>query len=272
MIAPMVDEAAAPTVTPSRRGEASASLVERLHLPTMLLALVVIASWELLSRQLSPFVLPSPVTVAQRLAQVMTTADVWINVWATIWRISLGFGIALVVAVAVAFLASRWRATRQLIGDVTTVLNSVSVFVWMVLAVVWFGLSNAGPVFTTAMIVLPIQLANVMEGVLSVDRKLLQMGRVYRFTPGQAFVHITAPATIPYLVAGMKVGYGIALKVSVVAELFGVASGVGYQMNLARERLATADVFVWAIVLVLVMILVDKGLFGMLSRRVEGWR
>ncbi len=55
---------------------------------------------------------------------------------------------------------------------------------------------------------------------------------------------------MPHLLAGMKVGFGLALKVSVVAEIFGVTSGIGYVMNYSREILATQMVFVWALVMV----------------------
>lgn len=247
-------------------------LAERLHLPSAALGLLLVLVWALAARGVSEFLLPSPSAVAQQFASIVASAELWVNVWATLWRISVGFMVALVLAILLGFTASRWTVTQQILADVTSVLNSVSVFVWIVLAVVWFGLGNAGPVFTTFMIVLPILLANVLEGVSSVDSKLLDMGRVYRFGGRRSFLHITLPATVPYLVAGMKVSYAIALKVSVVAEIFGVSSGVGYQMNLARERLATADVFVWAAVLIVTMLAVDKGLFGLVSKRVEAWR
>jgi NitT/TauT family transport system permease protein len=70
----------------------------------------------------------------------------------------------------------------------------------------------------------------------------------------------------------MKVGFGLALKVSVVAEIFGVTSGIGYVMNYSREILATEMVFVWAAVMILIMMAFDKLLFETLARRVEAWR
>ena len=73
-------------------------------------------------------------------------------------------------------------------------------------------------------------------------------------------------------VAGMKVGFGLALKVSVVAEIFGVTSGIGYIMNYSREILATHMVFVWALVMILVMTVTDKLVFDALSRRMARWR
>jgi NitT/TauT family transport system permease protein len=98
------------------------------------------------------------------------------------------------------------------------------------------------------------------------------MGDVYRLDGRQKFTAIVVPSTVPYLVAGMKIGFGLALKVSVVAEIFGVTSGIGYIMNYSREILATQMVFVWALVMILIMLATDKLVFDTLSRRLTAWR
>jgi NitT/TauT family transport system permease protein len=98
------------------------------------------------------------------------------------------------------------------------------------------------------------------------------MGDVYRLSGGQKFTAIVVPSIVPYLIAGMKVGFGLALKVSVVAEIFGVTVGIGYVMNYSREILATQMVFVWALVMVAIMLLTDKLLFDAASRRLTRWR
>jgi ABC-type nitrate/sulfonate/bicarbonate transport system permease component len=108
--------------------------------------------------------------------------------------------------------------------------------------------------------------------VAGVDRRLLEMGDVYRLSGRRKFTAIVVPSTLPYLIAGMKVGFGLALKVSVVAEIFGVTSGIGYVMNYSREILATQMVFVWAVVMILVMTVVDTLVFDTLARRMLRWR
>ena len=70
----------------------------------------------------------------------------------------------------------------------------------------------------------------------------------------------------------MKVGFGLALKVSVVAEIFGVTTGIGYIMNYSREILATQMVFAWALVMIAIMMAADALVFDTLSRRLARWR
>jgi NitT/TauT family transport system permease protein len=164
------------------------------------------------------------------------------------------------------------RTARAVVHDALAVLNATSVFVWIVISIIWFGLSNWAPIFTTFMITLPVVASTLVEGVESVDGRLLEMGDVYRLSGRQKFAAIVVPSIVPYLVAGMKVGFGLALKVSVMAEIFGVTTGIGYVMNYSREILATQMVFVWAIVMILVMMTTDKLLFDTMSRRLTRWR
>jgi len=244
----------------------------RLHLPTLSVAAMIVAGWWLLSLRYGAYVLPSPVAVVSGLGDIVTSGEIWKHTGASLARIAVGFGAAVVVALWLGLIAFLSPLARGVVHDVLAVLNSTSVFVWIVISIIWFGLSNWAPIFTTFMITLPVVASNIVEGVASVDRRLLEMGDVYRLSGRRKFTAIVVPSTLPYLVAGMKVGFGLALKVSVVAEIFGVTSGIGYVMNYSREILATQMVFVWALVMIAVMTVTDKLLFDTVSRRLTRWR
>lgn len=244
----------------------------RLRLPTLAVVAAVLVLWALGARRYGAYVLPSPLSVAEGLGTIVRSGELWRHTGASLYRIVVGFGGALGLAVLLGLAAFLWGPARVAVRDVVTVLNSTSVFVWIVVSLIWFGLTDLAPMFTTFMITLPVVGANVVEGVEAVDRRLLEMGQVYRLSGWDRFRAIVVPSTIPYLVAGMKVGFGLALKVSVVAEIFGVTSGIGYVMNYSREILATRMVFVWATVMIAIMLLTDKLLFEALTRRLERWR
>jgi NitT/TauT family transport system permease protein len=244
----------------------------RLHVPTLVMAGFLVVLWWGLSLRYGAYVLPSPVGVVGGLRDVVVSGEIWRHTGASLGRIVVGFGGAVGVAVGLGLVAFLSRVGRSVVHDVLVVLNSTSVFVWIVISIIWFGLSHWAPIFTTFMITLPVVASNIVEGVAGVDRRLLEMGDVYRLSGRRKFTAIVVPSTVPYLVAGMKVGFGLALKVSVVAEIFGVTSGIGYVMNYSREILATHMVFVWAIVMILVMTLTDRLVFDAVSRRLARWR
>jgi NitT/TauT family transport system permease protein len=228
--------------------------------------------WSLLSWRYGAYVLPSPRAVLLGLGEIVGSGEVWKHTGASLARIAVGFGAAVVLSIGMGLGAFLSRTVRTVVQDLLAVLNATSVFVWIVISLIWFGLSNWAPIFTTLMITLPVVASNLVEGVAGVDRRLLEMGDVYRLSGGQKFTAIVVPSIVPYLIAGMKVGFGLALKVSVVAEIFGVTVGIGYVMNYSREILATQMVFVWALVMVTIMLLTDKLVFDAASRRLTRWR
>ena len=228
--------------------------------------------WAALSMRYGAYVLPSPAAVLAGLREIAASGELWTHTGASLYRIALGFGASLAAALLLGLAAFLSRAARGVIHDLLAILNATSVFVWIVLALIWFGLSDWAPIFTTFMITLPVLASNIVEGIESVDRRLLEMGDVYRLSGWQQFAAIVVPSTVPHLVAGLKVGFGLALKVSVVAEIFGVTSGIGYIINVSREVLATRMVFAWALVMIAIMLLVDKLAFDPLARRLHRWR
>src|SRR6267142_7115810 len=244
----------------------------RLHVPTLVATALIVAAWWALSRRYGAYVLPAPPAVLAGLRDILRSGEIWQHTGASLYRIAVGFGAAVVVAVLLGLLAFLSGLARGVVHDFLAVLNSTSVFVWIVISIIWFGLSNWAPIFTTFMITLPVVGSNIVEGVENVDRRLLEMGDVYRLSGRRKFTAIVVPSTLPYLVAGMKIGFGLALKVSVVAEIFGVTSGIGYVMNYSREILATQMVFVWALVMILVMTVTDQLVFDTVSRRLTRWR
>jgi NitT/TauT family transport system permease protein len=246
--------------------------VDRLHLPTLLVAAVIVLLWSAVSAKYGAYVLPSPTRVLKGLGEILVSGEVWKHTGASLFRIVIGFGSAVGLSLLLALAAFASRSARGVVHDFLAILNATSVFVWIVISIIWFGLSNWAPIFTTFMITLPVVASNLVEGVESVDRRLLEMGDVYRLGGRQKFTAIVVPSTLPYLIAGMKIGFGLALKVSVVAEIFGVTSGIGYIMNYSREILATQMVFAWALVMVAVMLATDKLVFDPLGRRLSAWR
>jgi ABC-type nitrate/sulfonate/bicarbonate transport system permease component len=137
------------------------------------------------------------------------------------------------------------------------------------------GLATSGQLWLhvgASLIVLPVLLSSVGAGVDGVDRQLLEMAQVYRLSALERFRHVTLPSAVRYLVAGMRVAFALGLRVSVVAELFGVSAGIGYAMNLSRDTLRTDLVFAWALVLIAVMVLTEKLVFEPLCRRANAWR
>jgi len=247
-------------------------LIEKFHIPTFIVVVVIIILWGLASLKVGRYLLPAPSSVLSGLVKIIVTGIIWKHVFSTLFRVILGFIFAVIVSLILILLAYKWKNAKIIIKDFNSILNSFSVFVWIVLALIWFGITDVAAIFTTLMITLPILLSNLLEGLEHIDKRFLEVGSIYKFTKFDEFRNIVLPSLFPSFIGGMRAGFGLGLKISVVAEMFGVTTGIGYILNYSREILATDMVFVWAIILILIMMLIDKLIFETLTKKVKKWQ
>ena len=248
------------------------NLIEKFHIPTFIVVVILIILWWLASLKFGRYLLPTPSSVLSGLVNIVTSGVIWKHVLSTLFRVILGFIFAIIASLIFILLAYKWKNAKIVIKDFNSILNSFSVFVWIVLALIWFGITDSAAIFTTLMITLPILLSNLLEGLEHIDKRFLEVGSVYKLSKLDEFRNIILPSLFPSFIGGMRAGFGLGLKISVVAEMFGVTTGIGYILNYSREILATDMVFVWAIILILIMILIDKLIFETLTKKVKKWQ
>ena len=231
-----------------------------------IIAFVVL--WWFTARDLPAFVLPTPLEVAGAMGQLVTDPDLAVHVAASFLRVLAAVAVALVVAVALAG-SVRTGVIMQTIVErnILVVLNSFPSVGWAILGVTWFSISNGTVVFIEVMIVLPFCLINAMEGFRQIDPELDEMGRSLSRKRWRRFVKVQLPLIAPFLIAGLRIAYGIAWKVALVAELFGARSGLGWLLQQAQTRADAATVFAACLIIVVIFALVDGLVLRPLAKR-----
>ena len=188
-------------------------------------AALAVLVWQTASMAVgSALLLPSPAAVLVRLAALLPDGGFWRAVWFSFCRIAGGFGAALVLGTALAFAAGRWPAVDVLLRPYVLVIKSVPVASFIILALIWMR-TSALPLFISFLMVFPILYTNVLAGIRSADRELLEMARVFRVPWLRQARCILLPAAEPFLLAGSAAALGMSWKAGVAAEVIGVVGG-----------------------------------------------
>ena len=237
----------------------------------MLFALLL---WEAVALIVSqPVLLPTPVSVLRRALLLPFENAFFRSVWYSLSRITLGFLGALIAGSALGALAARYRWLDILLFPFTATVRSVPVASFVVIALIWFT-SSALSVFISFLIVLPIVYQNVKDGFLSVDKKELEMARVFRVPPLRAFRIVYLSKIKPFFLAACRTCCGLAWKSGVAAEIIGIPNySMGERLYMSQLMLDTVNLFAWTLYIVLFSILFEKlflflaeGLLKRLSR------
>ncbi|MDP9360312.1 MAG: ABC transporter permease [Acidobacteriota bacterium] len=239
---------------------------ERIALP-LLTAMMVMASWSVAVKLSGTNIFPSPLDVARAIAALSEKSLLWRYIADSLTRVFGGYLAAIVAGIPLGFLLGWHAPLARAINPLIQMLRPISPLAWMPLAVIWFGVSNAAPIFLIFLAsFFPIVVA-AMNGVRNVPPVYLQAGRNFGLSTSQLMVRVVAPAVLPRIIVGLRLAFGIAWVVLVAAEMIAVDSGLGYLIIDARNAGKRYDLVVAGMLIIGVIgLLLDTAI-----RAVEEW-
>ena len=210
--------------------------------------------WELAARAIDlKIILVGPSQVLARLAELVATGEFWASVALSFGRIALGF----LAALALAALASRWRAVRELVAPVMGAVKAVPVASFVILVLLWVS-SRELSVVIAFLMALPVVYTNVLEGIEQTDHALLEMAEVFGIRGWERVRLVYAPQVLPYGRAAVSLGLGLSWKAGIAAEVIGLPDfTIGEHLYDAKVYLDTPSLFAWTVAIVALSALVE---------------
>ena len=202
--------------------------------------------------------LASPLSALVRLGELACTAAFWRAVGNSALHIFGGFLLSCVLAVLLAALSARFRAARELLSPLVAAVKAVPVVSFIILALVWLDGRDLS-LFISALMVFPPVYLNVLAGIDSADRQLLEMAAVFRVPFRRQLRGIWLPQVLPYFRAACSLALGLCWKAGAAAEVIGLPGGtIGERLYTAKVYFQTPDLFAWTAVIVAVSVVFEK--------------
>lgn len=196
----------------------------------LLVPLILAAGWEVAVHfHLSDGrLLPPPSRIYQEFAELARTGELQRHVIATLLRVAAGFGLGVVSGTLLGALTGYSSLSRGLLDPALQGLRAVPSIAWIPLFILWLGIFETSKVVLIAVgVFFPVYLG-VMGAVLSVDRKIVEVGRAFRLTGPQMVRRILMPAVLPSYVIALRSGLGLGWMFVIAAEFMGASEGLGY--------------------------------------------
>jgi sulfonate transport system permease protein len=196
----------------------------------LLLPIGLAIGWELAVRAgLSDGrLVPPPSRIYQEFAELAAAGELQRHVIATMLRVVVGFGLGTVAGTLLGAIAGYSTIVRRLVDPSLQGLRAVPSIAWIPLFILWLGIFETSKVALIAVgVFFPIYLG-VMGAILSVDRKVVEVGRVFRLSGAQMVRRILLPAVLPAYVVSLRAGLGLGWMFVIAAEFMGASEGLGY--------------------------------------------
>lgn len=195
--------------------------------------------------------LASPLSVLAELGEIITQPTFFSVVLGSAGRILFGFLCGLLLGLALAIVAARYKVVETLLFPYMVTIRSIPVASFIVVAWVWLDAIEL-PGFISFLIVLPIVYNNLLAGLHARDRALDEMAAAYHIPFGRRLLHIWRPQLRPTLLSAAETSVGLAWKSGIAAELIAMTTGtIGDYIYTSKLWLNTPALFAWTVVIVL---------------------
>lgn len=242
------------------------------YLPGLLTIVASILLWKGVSLLFLPVFLPGPLVLLDRVILVFGDPASYIVVWQTLSRIFVGLIFSMLIGTAIGLSMGLQRNVEAFLDSWIMVLLTFPAICWAFLSVLWFGLSDIGPILTIVLIVFPFVTMNVWEGTKAMEKDLINMARVYKAKRYLTVRKVLIPQLMPYLFSSMRIALSLSWKIALVGEAFAVGSGVGQKLIYYFEDTRVDMMLAWGISFMVVMVLIDLFVFRIWERRTFAWR
>jgi NitT/TauT family transport system permease protein len=186
-------------------------------------------------------------------------------------RILVGVGIALGLAIPLGILMGWYEDLDSLTSPVIELLRPIPPIAWIPLAILWFGIGLGSKVFIIAIGVFFPTLINTYIGAKFVDPLLIRAAQTLGAKDKNILWEVVVPASIPLIVAGVRIGVGLGMMCLVAAELVAASTGLGYLIMLGGDDLKPELSITGMILIGILGLIADRIILG-IERRVIYWK
>jgi len=216
-----------------------------------------------------PYMVPSPQGVLESLRAGFADHSFWIAIAVSMKRIAIGYAISVVIGVILGLFLATSDFLEQTLGGLMVSLQSLPSICWLPIAVLWFGLSEKAILFVVVM-------GSVLSVTISMEAGRKQMPKIYSLAGRnlgasglKLFFYVLFPASLPYLVSGLKQGWAFAWRSLIAGEMIFVSLGLGQLLMMGRDLNDMSQVIAVMILIVAIGYIVDGLIFKTMERKLQ---
>ncbi|MBA3915354.1 MAG: ABC transporter permease [Acidobacteriales bacterium] len=232
---------------------------------------VLIGLWILVAKMKiwPPYLFPTPMGVFESLAAGFKDHSFWIAIAVSMKRMLLGYSVSVVLGMILGLGVASNKFLEETMGGLLVSLQSLPSICWLPLAVLWFGLSEKAIMFVVVM-------GSLLSVTIAMETGRQQMPKIYGMAGKnlgakgfKLFWYVLLPASLPYIVSGLKQGWAFAWRSLISGEMIFVSLGLGQLLMVGRDLNDMSQVIAVMILIIAIGYIVDGLVFKTIERRLQ---
>ena len=222
-------------------------------------------------------VLPGPLAIAYAIVGVVTEPgpegrSAFFHVGITLGRTFITFGVAMALGIAIGLAMGLRKTIEYSMMSLIPLALTMPTILMVFLAVMWFGFNEIGSLVAVVGVVTPYVAVNIFQGAQAMDKSVIDMATVFRADKKMMIRKVYVPQLLPYIFSAFRFAFGMTWKIVALAETFGIKYGIGYMFFFWFEQFNMELVLAWIIMFVILMLILEHGVFARLEHAAFKWR
>lgn len=224
-----------------------------------------------------PEILPAPIVIAHSIIEILVNPgpegkSAYFHIGITLGRTFLTFGIAMVLGIAIGLAMGLRKVIEHSLLSLLPLMLTMPTILMVFLAVMWFGFNEIGSLVAVVGVVVPFVAVNIFQGAQAMDKSLIDMAKTFRADRNMLIRKVYIPQLLPYIFSAFRFAFGMTWKIVALAETFGIKYGIGYMFFFWFEQFSMEMVLGWIIMFVILMLILEHGVFARLEHAAFKWR
>lgn len=212
-----------------------------------------------------------PSDIALGIVDVVRSGSIWPHLKATLTEMAIGYVIGAMAGVLLGLLFGRVKLLGDIFNPYITVFNGIPKVALAPVFVIWFGIDLMSKIAIILTMVFFVVFINTFAGLRSVNEEYVSIVRIMGASRLQMIREVFLPATVPYILVGLRAGIPFSVIGAVVGEFIAATKGLGYFINYHQGTFDTNGIFVGVTILALLVVALDW-LLSIVERRLLKWR
>jgi NitT/TauT family transport system permease protein len=241
--------------------------------PSVAVIALLIALWWGLVAATGSVIFPTPWQVVTGTLELIEDGTLWEHIGASLLRVGAGFLLAVAIAVPLGLWMGWVRGAYETLNPIFQILRPISPIAWIPIAILWFGVGNASPIYLIFISSVFPMIVQTTAGVHTIEQRYLRAAENFAVSRWTLFSQVVIPAVLPQVVVGMRIGLGVAWLVVVAAEMIALRSGLGYLIIDSRNAGNRYDLVIAGMILIgLIGLLLDGAMRLLEGLKWVRWR
>jgi NitT/TauT family transport system permease protein len=234
-------------------------------LPAIGVIAVLVAAWWGVVAATQSVIFPTPWGVVTGTLELLKDGTLWRHIGASLMRVGTGFVLAVCVAVPLGLWMGWVRGIYKTLNPIFQILRPISPIAWIPIAILWFGVGNASPIYLIFISSVFPMVVQTTVGVHTIEKRYLRAAENFGVSRATLFKQVVIPAVLPQVLVGMRIGLGVAWLVVVAAEMIALRSGLGYMIMDSRNAGNRYDLVIAGMIIIGLIGLSLDGIMRMLE-------